>query len=332
MNKIIAFTSIEQLEEFFKEKLFPIEGYVNIFEGKNGTLIVDNLLKYKQMGRDIIELLARYENLYFLKKSKPQPLSDAHSRALTAVYSCFHNLRPDNKEAVLQVLIKSFSALGFNMKLKGSKAEPDFLKDKLLDALRITNKTLLKDLIEQGADINARDNNNISILMNAIIRCDEQLFLYSIAFRNQDISALRGMGHVTSLEEQWQNLNRSLNEAEEMVKMIIEAGANIEDSDQNGDTILMNAIKLGYTDTVKMLLERGVNFEAQNNEGKTALMTAVIHKKPDIVKLLLDAGANTEVLDNEGCPAMVYALAEPIPITQNELVQLINNARTARNR
>ena len=61
----------------------------------------------------------------------------------------------------------------------------------------------------------------------------------------------------------------------EIVKSLLEAGANPNAEDKDGDTALIEAAKKCKTEVVKLLLEAGADIEAKDKEGKTALMWAV---------------------------------------------------------
>lgn len=74
----------------------------------------------------------------------------------------------------------------------------------------------------------------------------------------------------------------------EVVKYLIENGADINAKDSNGDNLLMIALEYRELDIVKYLLEKGANVNIKNNEGKTVLDLA---RNEDIKELLRKAGA-----------------------------------------
>ena len=94
------------------------------------------------------------------------------------------------------------------------------------------------------------------------------------------------------------------------VKRLLEAGANMEATNNYGATALIGAAQSGYENIVKLLLEAGANMEATNAYGYTALIGAAVNGEADIVKLLLDAGANTEATDKYGNTALMMVLNE----------------------
>ena len=59
---------------------------------------------------------------------------------------------------------------------------------------------------------------------------------------------------------------------------------------------LLEAAKGGQTEKVKALLEAGADVEAKDNDGETVLMVAAVGGYTDVVRTLLEAGADVNVL------------------------------------
>ena len=85
----------------------------------------------------------------------------------------------------------------------------------------------------------------------------------------------------------------------EAVKSYIKVG-NINARDEVGRTLLNIAVCNGKNEIVKLLLDAGADKEIKDNIGRTPLFTAVEYATAEIVKLLLDAGADKEVRNNYG--------------------------------
>ena len=71
--------------------------------------------------------------------------------------------------------------------------------------------------------------------------------------------------------------------------------------DENGDTLLILAIRYSRRKAIKILLDNGADINATNQKGETALHRALIFfSKLEIVKILVERGANINVTDNSG--------------------------------
>jgi ankyrin repeat protein len=99
----------------------------------------------------------------------------------------------------------------------------------------------------------------------------------------------------------------------EVVKLLLENGAQINARDEEGRTPLIEAASYSRFATVKVLLERGADLEASDNHGNTALLAAAcdcaIAPMPDtdvIVELLMKRGANINARNNDAeTPLMI---------------------------
>lgn len=74
-------------------------------------------------------------------------------------------------------------------------------------------------------------------------------------------------------------------------------GADPNLADKVGDTPLIVASRVGFTEAIRWLLKRGARVDATNRMGETALIVAVNQRQAPVVRLLLEAGANPDVAD-----------------------------------
>ena len=85
----------------------------------------------------------------------------------------------------------------------------------------------------------------------------------------------------------------------EIVKLLLENGADVNSRTKDGDTALIVASKAGHTNVVKLLLERGADVNAKNRNGRMALMGATNQGHLNVVKLLLERGADVNAKDEQ---------------------------------
>ena len=77
-----------------------------------------------------------------------------------------------------------------------------------------------------------------------------------------------------------------INENTNIVKMLINNGADINRQDSYGATPLIEASFRGHPEIVSLLLENGVDVTVVDRDGYTALMIAIEYENTEIVTLI----------------------------------------------
>jgi serine/threonine-protein phosphatase 6 regulatory ankyrin repeat subunit B len=125
----------------------------------------------------------------------------------------------------------------------------------------------------------------------------------------------------------------------EAVEILIEAGADVNQKNTNGDTALMlvsmpdffSELFLGrHIDKAiaeKLLEAADVNVNIQNNEGDTALIISAKTGKKELVEILIKADADVNIQNNEGYTALMYASKKGY----EEIVEMLINAKADAN-
>lgn len=95
---------------------------------------------------------------------------------------------------------------------------------------------------------------------------------------------------------------------ETWLHFLLGKGADPNLAASNGDTPLITAARVGYTDAIELLLARGARVNASNRMGETALIAAVQARQVDSVKVLIAKGADPDKRDTAaGYSAREYA-------------------------
>jgi ankyrin repeat protein len=97
----------------------------------------------------------------------------------------------------------------------------------------------------------------------------------------------------------------------DVVAFLLEKGANINDQEYRDlidQTPLIIAAFNGCTDIVKMLLDAGADIQHRNDQGENALISAAQEGNIDTVKFLLDAGADVNQTNADGETALELAI------------------------
>ena len=93
-----------------------------------------------------------------------------------------------------------------------------------------------------------------------------------------------------------------------MVNLLLEKGAKIDQATKLGHNPLLIAANKEDTEMVKLLLEYGADINHQDNEGFTALHLAALKGRTEMVKLLLEYGADINRQDNSGKTPLLFAV------------------------
>ncbi len=93
----------------------------------------------------------------------------------------------------------------------------------------------------------------------------------------------------------------------DIVKRLLEAGANVNSRYQNGKTALMSASFSGHLKIAGVLLDAGADVNASDTYGHTPLSNAAFQGQSEIVRLLIKHGARIDDKDNEGKDALAIA-------------------------
>lgn len=88
------------------------------------------------------------------------------------------------------------------------------------------------------------------------------------------------------------------------LKQHIAAGTNLNEKDPyGGSSPLITAALFGKTEMAKALIDAGADLNQQNNDGSTALITAAFFCRVDIVKMLLARKADKSIKNKYGSTA-----------------------------
>jgi ankyrin repeat protein len=114
------------------------------------------------------------------------------------------------------------------------------------------------------------------------------------------------------------------------------ANVNLHNDDEGGFTALMLAANAvfqermnDYVEIVRLLLQAGADKDDQNEEGVTPLMLAVAEGNAEIVQILLDAEADMDIQDNDGNTALTIAQESENP-NKNIIIKLLEDAMKKR--
>jgi ankyrin repeat protein len=85
-----------------------------------------------------------------------------------------------------------------------------------------------------------------------------------------------------------------------IVQLMLDNGADSNHRDEDGYTALSRACATGDEDIVELLISRGGDVKTQSDRGRTLLMLAVMHGHPSTVNVLLDKSISIYDRDTGG--------------------------------
>ncbi len=130
------------------------------------------------------------------------------------------------------------------------------------------HKDVAEFLLENGADVNARDSNGGFTPLDAA--------LSSYHYKN-------------------------------MVVLLLEKGANVNAKADNGLTPLHEVAMRGQKDAAEMLLSKNPDVDARDNQGNTPLLWALLMGRSDVAELLVTKNADVNARNNQGTTPLFLA-------------------------
>lgn len=112
-----------------------------------------------------------------------------------------------------------------------------------------------------------------------------------------------------------------------IVKDLIENGADINYIDEYCGTALHGAANNRNLEMVKYLIEKGADLNLVGLNQDTVLHDAVIHAHPEIAKYLIKHGANLDIANDQGYTALSTAQRYSFRTEYKEMSDIIIDAK-----
>ncbi len=113
--------------------------------------------------------------------------------------------------------------------------------------------------------------------------------------------------------------NAALSSNTEALEQAIQDGANLDDTDESGQTALHFSADKGCIECIRLLLRAGANVNASDQDGISVLQTAVVAGiDVEGIRVLLESGADPDAEDDDGDSPRSTVLEEG----RSELVEL----------
>ena len=177
----------------------------------------------------------------------------------------------------MKTALCAFLVCGTAVVFADSDARPAF------DALRAGRGSEIQAAIDRGLDVNSRDEDGNTLLMQAAVYGTVADLQFLLAHKADVNAASRG-GH-TALMRAMPDLAK--------IKLLVEHGANVNAAASDGHTPLMLAAGIPTAeDVVRYLIAKGAKVQATDRAELDALRIAAVAGAAGNLKALLDAGAD----------------------------------------
>jgi ankyrin repeat protein len=164
---------------------------------------------------------------------------------------------------------------------------PSAFAEPLHDAARTLDVEKIRQLLDAGEDVNAKDADKNNDRETPLIH----------AIRPYSKIKWNSVGNAQIGVKDWIYADNI-----EVVTLLLDRGADVNAKDEDGNTPLIVALSNPQTNdlnVIKLLLDRGADINAKNNDGRTALTYAMDEDIP-VIRLLLDRGADVNAKDKDG--------------------------------
>ncbi|KKP05803.1 hypothetical protein THAR02_02087 [Trichoderma harzianum] len=161
---------------------------------------------------------------------------------------------------------------------------------------------VVKQRLENGADINASDQNGCTPLIAAFTA--GQFEVAKLLIEHGVKIGDRIPEGATPL------FVAAASGCVELVQLLLNEGADVEGGGNPNGTPLLAAASGGHADVVRLLLDHGAQIEIRDEADLTALLIASERGHTDVIRLLLNRGAKTDAESDEDIPQLMLDSGE----------------------
>jgi ankyrin repeat protein len=168
----------------------------------------------------------------------------------------------------------------------GRRREATPIAPHLVTAIRDADVHAVRKLIENGADVNARDaEGNTPLILASFYACPECVAL--LLEKGADANAAN-QASVTALIRAATSYEKT--------RLLVDAGAKVRmrTADLGNTPLILAARRAGNSRAVRLLLERGASATERNNVGISPMISGAAGGDLETVRILLDAGAKAD--------------------------------------
>ena len=165
-----------------------------------------------------------------------------------------------------------------------------------------TRQGSVKFLLEAGSYPNIANNNGDTSLHAAVLGGCRRKIIRTILDHGGDVN-------ITNKQKQTVLLLACKTRNLDIITVILKDGADPNIADDDGDTCLHNAVKIGCSkEVLQAIIERSTDVNISNKNNQTTLLLACKMRNTEATNVLLNAGANPNFVDIYGNTCLHHAL------------------------
>ncbi len=175
-----------------------------------------------------------------------------------------------------------------------------------------SNRAIAENLLHSGASLTIENNDKLAPFFAAAKAGNIDVVRYLLTTK-------------VSLDQVYHNGNKLLHmvasygATREVVELLIDRCANIDERNKLGSTPLLRAVSNNHREIVEVLIDRGADKEVINRLGETPLLRAVSNNHREMVEVLIDRGANKEARNGPGETPLLCAVSH----SHREIVEVL---------
>ncbi len=233
--------------------------------------------------------------------------------------SLLHHVFQQRKDTYFSKTIEMLLKSGIDVNAKDNNGRNALFYLDLQTLWTISKK--ISELKERGMDIDCMDNEGVTPIMFHVTQRPLFYSEQNDEYNTKESNNLGRYNALISLACAGANLNLrfpdgktilhhlptlpTMHDDEEVAKVIIESGADVNLADEHGRTPLHYFISheyiVGMDDRLEAYIKEGkANLNAQDKDGNTPLHYMLLNNEPDSTHTLLSHGADPAILNNEG--------------------------------
>ena len=171
----------------------------------------------------------------------------------------------------------------------------------LLRSVQNNDVETLRSLVDEGADVNARDFQDRTTLIVAIEEHVSEEYQEVLLESGADVNAVDGWKKTPLMHAVIQGHTLC-------VSKLLQEGADVNKADVEGNTALFYACRNGLDTVLQELIRKGADVNHVNILKTTALMDSAVNNRVKCIEVLLSAGADVNKKNTSGETSLLLAV------------------------